>query len=180
MLLLCPCFRETPKTLSGQVSLCSAWSLQSRDDGMCWPPAGTYQTYSPSKFSFQDFSQLGTHQLSPFHFTWVSIDGASSSWERWTLIREHCSSQLLQSKVKCSLMSQKVTVKVSATDPAQKLMSSHRTLCAKTRGAQDLRFPTSSANTDQETDVHSQMSFHWPSCAVCLTWFWWTQGPYLN
>lgn len=147
---------------------------------MCWPPAGTYQTYSPPKVSFQDFSQLGTYQLSAFHFTWLSIDGASCSWERWTLLREHCSSQLLQSKVKCSLMSQKVTAKVSATDPAPKLMSSRRTLCAKTKGAQDLWFPTTSANTGQKTDVHSQMSFHWPSCAACLTWFWWSQEPYLN
>lgn len=32
------------------------WSLQSRDDGVCWPPAGIYQTYSPPNFSFQDFS----------------------------------------------------------------------------------------------------------------------------
>lgn len=129
-----PALQRHPR-LSGQASLCSACSLQSRDDGMCWPPAETCQIYSLPKFSSQDFSQLGTYQLSPFHFAWVSIDGASSSWERWTLITEHCSSQLLQSKVKCSLMSQKATVKVSATDLTRKLMSSHRTWCAKTKGA---------------------------------------------
>lgn len=63
-----PALQRHPR-LSGQVSLCSACSLQSRDDGMCWPPAETCQIYSLPKFSSQDFSQLGTCQLSPFHFS---------------------------------------------------------------------------------------------------------------
>lgn len=98
------------------------------------PMQGLTTSMPPTKLSFQAFSQLANYQLGPLFFTWLSRDGASSGWERWTFIRENCSSQLLQSKVKRSLMSQNVIAKVSATDLATKVVSSQSTSCARATG----------------------------------------------
>lgn len=144
------------------------------------PVQGPTTSIAPPKLSSQAFSQLTTYQLQPFLFTWLSMDGASSSQERWTLIRENCSSQLLQSKVKHSLMSQNVIVKVSATDLARKVVSSQSTSRARATGTTDLRFLTGPVNIGQKTIISSQSSLHQASCGACLTWFGCFQGPGLN
>lgn len=116
------------------------WHRQSKPscEGMCQQPAENYCS----------------DMLSPFFFTWFSVDRAFSSWGRSALVREDCSSQLSHSKVKAAWCHKTYTVKVSATDLASRAMPSHSTPC--TMGTQDLWFPASPANPTQKTSTISQ------------------------